>query len=112
MSSKTDASRKGYVIFVEEIVDWDLYLNEYLPPAGETLEDHGGTLAVWNEDPDVIEGEWNHNMTVVLEFPSVEDARAWYSDPAYEEVKPIRHEACEYAHAVISSAFSPDDLPG
>jgi uncharacterized protein (DUF1330 family) len=112
MSTETESPRKGYAIFVEEITDWDRYLNEYLPRAGETVEDHGGTLTVWNEDPDVIEGEWKHNMTVVVEFPSVEDARAWYSDPVYEEVMPIRHEACEYAHAILTPEFSPDDLPG
>lgn len=111
MTPETDGSRKGYAIFVEQITDWDRYLNEYLPAAGETLEDHGGTLAVWNREPDVIEGEWEHNVTVVLEFPSVEDARAWYDGPAYEEVKPIRHDACEYAHAIITPEFSPEDLP-
>ena len=111
MSTETDTSRKGYAIFIEEITDWDRYLNDYLPTAGETVEDHGGTLTVWNSDPDVIEGEWEHNMTVVVEFPSVADAQAWYGDPTYEEVIPIRQEACEYAHAVISPEFSPDDLP-
>ena len=110
MSSEPNSSRKGYAIFVEQITDWDSYLNEYLPPAGETVEAHGGTLTVWNENPDVIEGKWDHNMTVVVEFPSVEDARAWYNDPAYKEVMSIRHEACGYAHAIITPQFSPEDL--
>lgn len=112
MSTETDTSRKGYAIFVEEITDWDRYLEEYLPAAGEVVDDHGGTLNVWNRDPDVIEGEWDHNMTVVVEFPSVEDARAWYEDPAYEEVKSVRHDACEYSHAIITAEFSEADLPG
>jgi uncharacterized protein (DUF1330 family) len=51
-------------------------------------------------------------MTVVIEFDSVEDARAWYTDPDYEEVKPIRLEACEYANAILTPEFSPADLPG
>jgi uncharacterized protein (DUF1330 family) len=112
MSTETDTPRKGYAIFIEKITDWDQYLNEYLPTTTETLDDHGATVIVGNTDPDVIEGEWNHNMTVVAEFPSVSDAQAWYSDPAYEEVRPIRIEASEYAHAIISPEFSPDDLPG
>ena len=111
MSTDSDSSRKGYAIFIEAIADWESYLNEYLPPAAETVDAHGGTLAVWNKEPEVIEGEWDHNMTVVLEFPSVEDAHAWYNDPAYEEVRPIRHEACEYAHAVITPEFAEEDLP-
>lgn len=81
MSTETDTSRKAYAIFIETITDWDSYLNDYLPPAGETVEDHGGTLLVGNPDPDVVEGEWDHNVTVVVELDSVEDARAWYNDP-------------------------------
>jgi len=110
MSTEADTSGKGYAIFVEEITDWDRYLEDYLPPAGEVVDAHDGTLRVWDGEPDVIEGEWDHNMTVVVEFPSVEEARAWYEDPAYQEVKSIRHEACEYSHAVIASDFS--ETPG
>ncbi len=112
MSTGTDDSRKGYAIFLEEITDWEQYLNEYLPPAGETVDEYGGELTVWNDDPEVIEGEWDHNMTVVVEFPSVEDARGWYNDPEYQEIMSLRHEACEYAHAIITSEFSEADLPG
>ena len=112
MSTETDHSRRGYAIFIEEITDWDSYLEEYLPAAGETVDDHGGELTVWDRDPEVIEGEWDHNMTVVVEFPSVEDAKAWYNDPDYEELKSIRHEACEYSHAIITPEFSAEDLPG
>lgn len=111
MSTGSDATRKGYAIFQEEITDWDRYLNDYLPTAAETIEAHGGVVLVGTPDPDVIEGEWDHSMTVVVEFPSVEDAQAWYTDPAYEEVIPIRIEASEYANAIISPEFSPDDLP-
>lgn len=107
MSTETDTSSKGYVIFQEEITDLERYLNEYLPPAAETVEDHGGRVLVNTTDPDVIEGEWDHSRTVVVEFPSVEAAHEWYTDPAYEEVKPIRHEASEYANAVICPEFSP-----
>lgn len=111
MATETATSRKGYAIFIEEVTDWDSYLNEYLPAAGETLAAHGGTLTVWSRAPDVLEGEWDHNMTVVVEFPSVEDARAWYGDPAYEELIPIRRAACEYAHAILTPEFAPEDLP-
>ena len=112
MSQDVDTSRKGYAIFVEKIADWDRYLTDYLPTAGETIEAHDGTILVGNPDPDVIEGKWEHNMNVVVEFPSVADAKNWYNDPDYEAVRPIRMEACEYANAIITPAFSPEDLPG
>jgi uncharacterized protein (DUF1330 family) len=30
---------------------------------------------------------------VLMEFPDVESARAWYDDPAYQPLKAIRHRA-------------------
>jgi uncharacterized protein (DUF1330 family) len=112
MSTESDTSRKGYAIFQEKIEDWDRYMEEYLPTASETIEDHGGEVIVGIPDPDIVEGEWDHSLTVVVEFPSVAAAQAWYSDPAYEEVKQIRIESSEYANAVICPGFSPEDLPG
>jgi uncharacterized protein (DUF1330 family) len=112
MSTDSDTARKGYVIFQGKLEDWEKYLNEYTPRAVETIEDHGGKVIIADDDPDVIEGEWDRHMTVVIEFPSLEDARAWYNDPEYEKVKPIRHEASEYANAVICPEFSPGDLRG
>lgn len=106
MSTDGDTSDKGYVIFQEEIADLDRYLNEYLPTAAETIEKHEGTVLVNTTEPDVLEGEWDHSRTVVVEFPSVEAARTWYTDPAYEEVKPIRIETSEYANAVICPELS------
>jgi len=112
MSTESDAERKGYVIFQGKVVDWEKYLYEYTPPAVETIDEHGGTVLVAEDEPEVIEGQWEHHVTVVIEFPSLEDAREWYNDPEYEEVKPVRHEASEYANAVICSGFSPGDLRG
>ena len=107
MSTEEDTSSKGYVIFQEEITDLERYLNEYLPTAAERIEKHEGTVLANTTDPEVLEGEWDHSRTVVVEFPSVEAARAWYTDPAYEEVKPIRIDSSEYANAVICPEFSP-----
>lgn len=112
MSAENDAPRKGYAIFTEKITDWDRYLTDYLPIAAETIEDHGGEVIVGHPEPDVIEGEWTHSMVVVIEFPSVDDAHAWYTDPTYQDVMPNRIEASAYANAVISPEFSPRDLPG
>ncbi len=75
----------------------------------ETIEKHEGTVLVNTTDPEVLEGEWDHSRTVVVEFPSVEAARAWYTGPAYEEVKPVRIESSEYANAVIYPELSPRD---
>ncbi|MCO8253945.1 DUF1330 domain-containing protein [Haladaptatus sp. AB618] len=105
-----DTQRKGYVIAVDGITDVDRFMDEYLPATGETVADHDGEVLVGSTDIDVIEGDWDHSLTVVLEFPSVEAAEEWYNDDTYQELKRVRHETCEYTDLIITSSFSPDDL--
>ena len=40
---------------------------------------------------EVLEGEWARERTVVLRFPSVEDARRWHASPEYEGPKALRN---------------------
>jgi uncharacterized protein (DUF1330 family) len=39
---------------------------------------------------ETLEGDWTPKRLVVLEFPSVEDAKAWYDSPDYAEAKALR----------------------
>ena len=40
-----------------------------------------------------LEGEPPRPRIVVLEFPSVEQAQAWYTSPGYKQLIPIRQGA-------------------
>jgi uncharacterized protein (DUF1330 family) len=55
-----------------------------------TLEAYGGRFIARGGRIEVLEGDWHPNRLVILEFPSVEQARAWWSSPAYSEAKAIR----------------------
>jgi len=39
--------------------------------------------------------------TVMLEFPTMEDARAWYNDPQYQEAIPYRQKAADYEMFIV-----------
>jgi len=106
----SDTERKGYVIAVDQITDRDRFMDEYLPATAETIAAHDGEVLVGSTDPDVIEGDWDHSLTVVVEFPSVEAAEGWYHDETYQEVMQVRHDTCEYTDLVITASFAPDDL--
>lgn len=51
------------------------------PFAGRFLV-HGGTI-------DVLEGDWPGDV-IVIEFPDLQQARAWYQSSDYQEIKPLR----------------------
>ena len=55
-----------------------------------TLASFGGRFIARGGQIDVLEGEWKPNRLVILEFPSVERARAWWNSPEYAEAKALR----------------------
>lgn len=106
MSSDTGESQKGYALFQIEVTDHERFGAEYVPPTMETIEAHGGRVLVSAGAPEVLEGEWAYNRTVVVEFPTVEDARAWYDDETYREATEVRHETTGAENVVIVPGVS------
>jgi uncharacterized protein (DUF1330 family) len=89
----------AYVILDIEVTDPDAY-TAYRERSGATVEKHGGRFLVRGGDPATVEGGWAPQRIVVLEFPSEEQARAWYDSPEYQEILPIR-EANATSRAVL-----------
>ena len=90
---------KGYVIFTEVIRDqarYDAYVQRALP----TVMQQSGRAIVVDDAAEVIEGTWHGSRTVILEFDSVEAARAWYKSPGYQAVIGERQASAE-CHAAI-----------
>jgi uncharacterized protein (DUF1330 family) len=86
--------RKGYVVVLLDVVDRDLY-DEYARRATTIEARHGGKPLVVGEALQVVEGEWPAERIVVLEFPSLAAAQAWYSDPDYAALIPLRLRATQ-----------------
>lgn len=93
---------KAYVIFQEQINDPDA-MNAYTAKAMPTFGP-GMTLGAVETSAEVLEGEWHGNQTVILEFESVEAAKAWYDSPEYQEAIPLRQAAAN-CNAVIIKGF-------
>jgi uncharacterized protein (DUF1330 family) len=94
---------KGYFILTEVIRDRE-GMNAYGQAARPTLADSRASVLVVDSQPEILEGEWPADQTVVLEFESVEAARAWYTSDAYQAAAKLRHAAAD-ANAIIVSGF-------
>jgi uncharacterized protein (DUF1330 family) len=91
---------KGYVVFTEQIHD-PVGMAEYGKLAGPSVVGSGGIpLAVGPAE--TIEGEWFGNQTVILEFESVEAARAWYESEGYAKAIPLRQAAAGANAAIVA----------
>ena len=78
-----------YVVAQGRIQDREK-LNEYVGKAIPTIAAHGGKVLGFDESPEVIEGKVDLPRTVILEFDSKEQFRAWYDSPGYQEILPLR----------------------
>jgi uncharacterized protein (DUF1330 family) len=94
---------KGYVIITETIHDPE-GMKAYSEAAGPTLAGSGAKPLVVDRQPEVLEGEWPATQTVVLEFESVEAARAWYTSDGYQAAVKLRQAAAD-SNAVILSGL-------
>ena len=65
-------------------------MTAYRDKALASVKAFGGKLVAATNNIDCREGDWHPTRIVMLEFPSMEKARAWYDSPEYQEVLPIR----------------------
>ncbi|MDT5010774.1 MAG: hypothetical protein QOH57_2391 [Mycobacterium sp.] len=94
---------KGYVIVTEAIHDPE-GMKTYARAAMPTISEGGGKVLVADTNAQVLEGDWHGNQTIVLEFESVEAARAWYESEEYQKAAKLRQAAAD-CNAVILSGF-------
>ena len=90
----------AYVIGQLDIKDpaaYQTYLDGFMP----SFTRHGGELlATSRSDTELLEGTWALPRTVIMRFPSMIAARAWYNDPEYKELAKVRDRTAD-ANLVI-----------
>jgi uncharacterized protein (DUF1330 family) len=62
---------------------------EYLERIQATLDPFAGRFIIHGPPTEVVEGTWPGSM-VLIEFPSLTEARAWYNSPAYQDILRLR----------------------
>ena len=62
----------------------------YVRDVERTITMFGGRYVVGTRTVDVREGTWRPPIVAVLEFDSLESARAWYESEEYRELLEIR----------------------
>lgn len=55
-----------------------------------SLKNYQGKFIVRGAKTECLEGEWNPERIVVLEFPTVELAKAWWASEEYAPAKALR----------------------
>lgn len=69
-------------------------IKQYLQSIDATLAPFGGQYRVHGGPYEPLEGAWSGDL-VVIEFPSMDQARGWYASDAYQAIRPLRTENTE-----------------
>ena len=84
----------AYVIADVHVKDPERY-QQYRTMVPASLEKYGGKFLVRGGKLETLEGGRKPGRLVVLEFPSVEQARRWYDSPEYREARALRLSTAE-----------------
>jgi uncharacterized protein (DUF1330 family) len=72
-------------------------------------ENSGKAVAATNiNSPEVLGATGRANWTVIIEFPSMDDANCWYASPAHQAAIPTRPGAARLTNIAIVRSLRPD----
>ena len=90
----------AYIIVNVEVVNPELYA-EYAKIVGVSVAQYGGRFIVRGGQAERLEGSVEPRRVVVLEFPSVERAEAFYKSPEYVAARKVRAGAAQAQFVVV-----------
>ena len=80
-----------YFVDVLEVTD-EARIAKYREGVFATVEKYGGRYLILGGKHEVVEGNWRPTFPVMLEFPTLEQAKRWYASPEYSPLLKLRLE--------------------
>jgi uncharacterized protein (DUF1330 family) len=90
----------AFVIVDVSIHDPEEY-EEYKKQTPATLTAFNGRFVVRGGQTITLEGDWKPERIVVLEFPTVDQANAWWNSETYSRAKGIRQKAASTKMIIV-----------
>ena len=84
----------AYIVVDGDVTDPVRY-EAYKKLAQTAIAKHGGRYLVRGGETRVLEGDWQPNRIVVLEFPSANAIRRFYTSPEYKAARAQREGAAQ-----------------
>jgi uncharacterized protein (DUF1330 family) len=102
-----DLIMSAYVVSRVAITD-AANMKRYMAEAPATVAAFGGRYLVRGSDVEALEGAWEHERMVVVEFPDQQAARAWYASEEYRPLRDLRQRSAETV--ILLAAGVPSQL--
>ena len=95
----------AYIVVDISVNDPAAY-EEYKKLAPPSIAQYQGRYIARGGATETLEGSWSPTRLVILEFPSMAQARAWWASPEYAPAKALRNRSASSKMVVV------DGLPG
>lgn len=89
----------AYLILDVTVSDPDRYA-DYRKLTPGAIAPYGGKFLVRGGATDALEGGWQPQRIVIIEFPSMDQARAFWNSPDYAPAKALR-QSCSTARTIL-----------
>jgi uncharacterized protein (DUF1330 family) len=90
----------AFVIVDIEVTDPVGY-EDYKRLAAPTVELYGGKYIARGGHTETLEGNWTPKRLVILQFESVERAKAWWNSSEYSKAHALRHKYAKSEMIVV-----------
>lgn len=67
---------------IHDMAEYKAYVRGFM----EVFRKYKGEVLAAQDNPIALEGSWPYDRTVILSFPSREDAERWAQSPEYQEI--------------------------
>ena len=68
------------------------------------MQAHGAEICIRGGRVEVMEGDWNPSRVVMLKFPSMDAARAFYNSPEYAPAIAVRQGIADMRMIIVEGA--------
>jgi uncharacterized protein (DUF1330 family) len=90
----------AYLVNIITVTKPDAF-EEYRKLAGPAVAQYGGKFLVRGGARTILEGKYDANRLVVVEFPSTESARTFYNSPEYQAARAKRIGAADFNMVLV-----------
>ena len=90
----------AYIVVEVEVEDPVRY-EDYKAMVPPSLGPYGGRFIVRGGKVETLEGDWAPKRFVMVEFPSVEKAKAWWDSAEYKDAKALRQATAKTQMIVV-----------
>jgi uncharacterized protein (DUF1330 family) len=85
-----EATVPAYMVVRLNVRNHEEYMQRYGTSVVAMFARIDAEVVALSTAPKVLEGEWGGNWTVVIRFPSMTAAEAWYDSSEYQPLKELR----------------------